>query len=249
MMKTVILTLISLGSILDGRAQLAPSQHFTTTYGQTAFTLPKGAKLYQNTMLLGNHVQFGLTNTTSIGIGACPIYFKQTGFQVFSAVNVSHAFNFNEREALRVGAIGGIGYAPNDASTSDFGGLFALYSRKITDFDLATLGYGYYGSSIYYPPHLHQFSLNYKRAFKNSRLGLEVGAVVGWSQSNWGFEDWGTIWRVVNWRPTLVLTKKFDGGNSVFLGISGLTYAEWTPSDGSDNYRLMWPTFGYSRYF
>jgi hypothetical protein len=249
MMKNVILTLILLCSILDGRAQLAPSQHFTTAYGQTAFALPKGAKLYQNTMLLGNHLQFGLTNSTSIGVGACPIYFKQVGFQVFSAVNVSHAFKFNEREALRVGAIGGIGYAPKEASASDFGGLFALYSRKITDFDLATLGYGYYGSSIYYPPHLHQFSLNYKRAFKNSRLGLEVGAVVGWSQSNWGFEDWGTIWRVVNWRPNLVLTKKFDSGNSVFLGISGLTYAEWTPSDVSGNYRLMWPTFGYSRYF
>ena len=83
-MKNLILALISLGSILDGRAQLAPSQHFTTAYGQTAFTLPKGAKLYQNTMLLGNHVQFGLTNTTSIGIGACPIYFKQTGFQVLA---------------------------------------------------------------------------------------------------------------------------------------------------------------------
>jgi hypothetical protein len=248
-LNKLIFVLTLLCSILDGRAQLAKSQHFSTAYGQTAFALPKGARLYQNTMLLGNHLEYGLTRSTSIGIGACPFYFRQTGFQVFSAVNVSHAFNFNEREALRIGAIGGLGFAPKYADATDFGGLFALYSRKITDFDLATIGYGYYGSSIYYPPYMHQFSLNYKHAFKSSRLGVEVGAVVGWSESNWGFEDWGTIWRVVNFTPTLLITKKYGSYNSLFFGVSGWNHSEWTPNDGSGDFGFMWPVFGCSNYF
>lgn len=248
-MNRLILTFFILCSVGEGCAQVAISQHFSTAFGQTAFSLPKAAKLYQNTLFVGNHIEYGITNSTSIGIGVCPVYLKQTGFQIFNAVNISQTFKFTEHEALRLGAVGGLGFAPKYAELTDFGGLYALYSRKISEYDLITVGYGYFGSSTYFPPYLHQVNLNHKHAFKNSRLGVEVGAAVGWSQSNWGFEDWGTIWRVFNFRPTLVLTKKFDTGNSVFLGISGLKYADWAPSSVNGDYGFIWPSFGYSRYF
>lgn len=231
------------------RAQLNLSQQYSTGFGQTAFALPKGAKLHQNLCILGNHLEYGIMNTTSIGLGVIPMYFKQTGIQFFSAINLCQTFKFNEREFLKLSAIGGFNYSPRFPGLNDYGGLIAVYSRRFSRNDLSTISYGYFVSSIYYPPFANQVSINFKHAFNNTRIGVEVSAGFSWSHSDWGLPEWGTIWHIYHVRPALIITKKFGENNSLFFGVSGIKHSAYTPFDGVRELAFVRPVFGGAHYF
>ncbi|MEY2752705.1 MAG: hypothetical protein RLZZ570_651 [Bacteroidota bacterium] len=248
-MRGLILLLGLMCFSREVRAQLNLSQQYSTGFGQTALALPKGAKLHQNLWILGNHLEYGITNTTSIGLGVMPLYFKQTGIQFFSAINLGQTFKFNEREFLKLSAIGGFSYSPRFPGLNDYGGLMASYSRKFSSYDLSTISYGYFVSSIYYPPFAHQVSINFKHAFKNTRIGVEVSAGFGWSNSNWGLPEWGTIWHIYHARPALIITKKFGENNSLFFGALGINHSAYTPIDGLREWVILRPEFGGAHYF
>lgn len=249
-MKKIVFIGFAFANIFRLSAQLSVDQTLSTCYGQTAFGLAKSRGLYQNTMVVGNHFQYGIGRSTSIGGGIVPLGFGEGtgvyGVGVFHTFNISQVLYQSKSEAIKIGAFGASDYLPLWYPYPGLAGAFALYSRKFDDRNMATLGYSFMGSYLYIP-WSNLVSFNYKRALPNKQLGVEIGAVFRWSGVYSAFQDYG--WADRNFRLSLLLSKKLQKNNSLFFGITGWAHYEWEPAYFDEYFNAAWPVIGYTKHF
>jgi hypothetical protein len=234
----------ALANIFKLSAQLSVDQTLSTCYGQTAFGLAKSRGLYQNTMVVGNHLQYGIGRSTSIGVGIEIGPGEGTG--VYHSLNISQVLFESKKEALKIGAFGASDYLPVWYPYPSIIGSYALYSRKFDDWNMATFGYSFIGSFVLHPPWSNLVSFNYKRALPNKQLGVEIGAVIRWSGVYSSFQDYG--WADRNFRLSLLLTKKLKKNNSLFVGITGWAHYDWDPAYFDEYFNAAWPVVGYTKH-
>lgn len=248
-MKWVAFISFSLLSILNLNAQLSVDQTLSTCYGQTAFGLAKSRGLYQNTMVVGNHFQYGIGRSTSIGLGIVPLGFgegtKPLGLGVFHTLNISQVLYESKTEAIKIGAFGATDYLPIWYPYPGLVGGYLLYSRKFNDFNMATVGYSFMGSYIYIP-WSNLVSFNYKKSLPTKQIGVEIGGVIRWSGVYDDNPDWG--WADRNFRLSLLVSKKLRKNNSLFFGVTGWAHYEWDPRNYGWFFPAAWPVIGYTKH-
>lgn len=108
-------------------------------FSPTAFSLKKGEAYYQNTYLVLNSFNYGITDNLTIGAGF-ELFSTFSGDPVFF-VNPKYTFRINDK--LRAGA--GVLYANISSNTTNFSGLgigYGILTYGNTD-DNITLGMGY----------------------------------------------------------------------------------------------------------
>lgn len=239
----ILVSTLPLGNIY---AQLSNSQNLTSPYGQTAFSIPKGSALFQNVLVIGNQIHYGIGKSTSIGLSMFPTSLNSDQLQIVGALSPNYAIGINSRESFKIGAFVSFGFAPKTGGLTDLVGLYLLYSRCLSRNDMITIGYSYMGSTTNFPPWSNLINVNYKHSIINSKVGLEIDGIYRWSEENWGMPEWGTIWNDKHLLFTAIVSLRFKQNDHIALGLTNSYHHSWTPILGASENSLLFPFLGYS---